>query len=55
MLVAEEELAVKVAQIDGVEVNNVDLSEARKGKVLEELASDATGAYHQHTRLFGDG
>jgi hypothetical protein len=55
MLLAEEELAVQVAEVDGVEVDNVDLSEAGKNEVLEEFASNAAGADHQHARLFWRG
>lgn len=35
MLVPEEELPVEVAQIDGVEVNNMDFAEAREDQILE--------------------
>lgn len=48
MLLAEEELPVQVAQIDCVEVDEVDLSETRQDEVLEQLASDAAGADHEH-------
>jgi len=35
MLLAEEELPVEVAEVDCVEVNNVDLSEPSENDVLE--------------------
>lgn len=35
MLVTEEELPVEVAEVDGVEVNDVDFSEASANKVLQ--------------------
>lgn len=34
VFLSEEELAVEITQIDRIEVDNVDLSEARKDKVL---------------------
>jgi hypothetical protein len=51
VLVAEEELAIEIAQINRVEVDDVDLAEAGQDEVLEQLAADAAGAYHQHARL----
>ena len=54
MLVSEEELPVQVAEIDRVEVDDVDFAEAGADEVLEELAADATGSNHQHLGL-GDG
>jgi predicted PilT family ATPase len=51
MLVAEEELAVEVAEVDGVEVDNVDLAEAGEDEVLEQFAADAASSYHQDARL----
>jgi hypothetical protein len=51
VLVAEEKLAVEVAEVDGVEVDDVDLAEAGEDEVLEQLASDSSGAYHQDARL----
>lgn len=51
MLVAEQKLAVQVAEVDGVQVDNVDLTKARERQVLEELAADASSSYHQDARL----
>lgn len=51
VLMAEEELAIEVAQVDCVEIDNVDFAKPSKGEVLEEFAADAAGAYKQHTRL----
>lgn len=47
MFIAEQKLAVQVAEVDGVQVNDVDLSKASENQVLEKLAADATGSYHQ--------
>jgi hypothetical protein len=55
VLVAEQELAIEVAQVDGVEVDDVDLAKAGEDKVLEELAADATSSHHQDARLHGRG
>jgi hypothetical protein len=44
MFVSEEELAVEVAEVDGVEIDDVDFAEAGQGEVLEEFAADAASA-----------
>lgn len=51
MLVAEKKLAVEIAEVDGVEVDNVDLTKAGEHEVLEQLAADAASSYHEHARL----
>lgn len=51
VLVSEEELTVEIAQVDGVQVDNVDLAVTGEHEVLEEFASDATSSDHQHARL----
>ena len=51
MLVAEEKLAVQVAQVDGVEIDDVDFTEAGESEVLEKLAANAASAHHEHARL----
>jgi len=48
VLVAEQELAVEVAQVDGVEVDDVDFAKAGENEVLEQLAANATSSYHEH-------
>jgi hypothetical protein len=52
MLIPEKELPIEVAEVDGVEVDDVDLAKAGEDEVLEKLASDSSGAYHQNTRLY---
>ena len=51
MLVAEEKLAVQVAQVDGVEVDDVDFTETSENEVLEQFAADAASSYHQDACL----
>ena len=51
VLLAEEKLPVEIAEVDCIEVDNVDLAKAGENEVLEELASDAAGADHEHARL----
>lgn len=45
---AEEELPVEVGDIDGVEVDDVDISKARERQVLEQLAAKATSTHYKH-------
>lgn len=47
VFVPEEELPVQVREIDGVEVNDVDVEEAAKDEVLQELAANAPSSNHQ--------
>jgi hypothetical protein len=51
VFVAEEELPVQVAQIDRVEVDDVDLAKTCENKILEKLTADATSSHHEHARL----
>lgn len=51
MLVAEQELAVEVAQVDCVEVDDVDFTESSEDEVLEQLTANAASSYHEHARL----
>ena len=51
MFVAEEKLAVQVAQIDCVQVDNMYLAETGENKVFKQLATNAPGAHHEHTHL----
>jgi len=48
---SEEELAIEVREIYGVQIHDMNLAEARERKVLEQFASNTTSADHQHTRL----
>lgn len=51
MLITEQELAIKIAEVDGVKVDDVDFAEAGEDKVLEQLAANTAGSYHEHARL----
>ena len=44
MLASEQELAVEVAQIDRVQIDNVYLAKAGENEVLEQFAADTSGA-----------
>ena len=54
MLVSEQELAIQVAEVDRIQVDDVNLAKAREDQILEELASDASSADHQDLRLEND-
>lgn len=51
MLVSKEELSIEIAEINRIEVNNVDLPKAGEDEVLEQLASNASSANHQYASL----
>jgi hypothetical protein len=51
VLITEQKLPVEVAQIDGIQIDNVDLPKAREDEVLEQLAADAACSHHQNARL----
>ena len=51
MLMSEQELAVQVAQVDGVEIDNVGFTEASEDEVLQKLTADTASTNHQDSRL----
>ena len=51
MLVSEEELAVEVAKVDGVQVDDLDLAKASENKILQKLASNAASTDHEYAGL----
>lgn len=51
VLGSEEELAIEIAEVNRVEVDNVDLTEAGQDEVFEQFAADTAGTNHEHTRL----
>ncbi len=51
MFLSEEELAVQVAQIDGVKIDDVNLAKAGQDQILEQFASDPAGADEEHSCL----
>lgn len=48
---SEKELTIEVAEIYGVEVDDVDLTEAGEREVLQKLTSNTTGTNKQYPRL----
>ena len=44
MFMSEKELTIEIAEIYGVEVDDVDLTEAGEREVLQKLTSNPTGA-----------
>lgn len=48
---SEEELTVEIAEIDCVEIDDVNFTKARQGKVLEQFAANAAGADEKDARL----
>ena len=51
MLMTKEELTIEVAEVDCVQIDNVDLPEAGEDKILQKFAANASGAHHQNARL----
>lgn len=54
MLLTKEELTVEVAEVDCVQINDVDLAEAGEDKILQKLAPNSSSADHQNARLVDD-
>lgn len=52
MLIAEEKLAIQIAQVNRIKVDDVDFAKAGKQEVLEQFAADATSAHEQYSRLY---
>jgi hypothetical protein len=55
VFVSEQKLPVEVAEVNGIEVDNVDFAEASEDKVLEKFAAYSAGADHEDARLFHKG
>ena len=51
MFVTKKELTIEVAEVDGVQINYMDLAEAGENKVLQELATNSSGTDHQNAGL----
>jgi len=47
----EEKLAIQIAQVDCIEIDDVDFAKPGQEEVLEQLAADAASAHEQHTGL----
>lgn len=51
MLVTKEELTIEVTEVDGVQIDDVDLAEAGEDKILQKFAANSSSANHQNARL----
>jgi hypothetical protein len=52
VLTPKEELPIQIGNVDRIQVNDLDGSEPRQGKILEQFASDSSGSYQENlTRL----
>ena len=51
VLLSEEKLPIQVAEIDGVQIDDVDVAESGQDEVLEQLAADPSGADQQDACL----
>ena len=49
---SEEELTVEIAEVDGVQINNVYLAVARENEIFKKLASYTTSSDKQDSRLY---
>lgn len=47
MLLLEQELTVEVTQIDGVQVNDLDVAKAGEDEIFEQLTTNTTCAYDE--------
>ena len=54
MSVSEEELAVEVGKINGVEVNDVNVAKTCGDQILQQLTSNSASTYDKDARLKGD-
>jgi hypothetical protein len=51
MFVSEKKLSVQIAEVDCVEVDNMNFGETAEDDVLEQFATNASGADHEHFGL----
>jgi hypothetical protein len=51
VLMSKEELAIQIAQVDSVEINDVYCAEAVHHQILEKFAPNAASPDHQDTGL----
>jgi len=50
--IPKQELPVEIGYIDGVHINDIDLFEAGKGKILENLTAEAAGSNDEDSVCF---
>ena len=51
MLVTEEELSIQITEVNGIQIDDVDLAEAGEDKVLQKFTANSSGADHQDAGL----
>lgn len=51
VLMPEQKLAVEVGEVDGVEIDDVDVAKSGEDEVLEQLAANAACTNHEDARL----
>jgi hypothetical protein len=51
VFLSEKELSVEIAQVYGIEINDVNLAEARFDEIFEKLAANAACANEKNARL----
>ena len=54
MLLTKEKLTVEVAEVDCVQIHDVDLAKAGEDKVLQKFAANSSSTDHQNTGLVDD-
>lgn len=47
----EEELSIQIAEVDGVQIYNVNFAESREDKVLKKFAANSSSADHEDAGL----
>jgi hypothetical protein len=48
VLVSKQKLAIEIRKIDSVQIHNVNLAEAGQNQILQQLAANASRAYHEY-------
>ena len=51
MLMAKKKLSIEIAEIDCIEIDDVNLTEAGEDEILQKLTSDSTSANQEDSRL----
>lgn len=51
MFETKKELAIEIAEVDRVQIDNVDFTKAGQKEILQQLAADAPSPDEEHSRL----
>ena len=51
VLMSEKELSVEIAQVNGIEVNEMDFHEPAENEILEQFATNSSSTNHQDPSL----